>query len=47
MAKKAMNFSSKEAYRKWEACGHIHGIFEKAPGNQRVSIHNRMHRVKH
>ena len=36
--RKVMHFSSKEAYRKWCAYGHIHGIFEETPGHVKVYI---------
>lgn len=42
-----LNFKSKEAYQKWLAHGHISKVFEKTPGNQRIKIHGRVHRVKH
>jgi hypothetical protein len=44
---KEMNFRSKEAYRKWLAYGHIHGVFKRTPGHVRVRIRGRPHRVKH
>ena len=44
---KVMNFRSKEAYRKWLAYGHIHGVFKKARGHVRVKIRGRPHKVKH
>jgi hypothetical protein len=44
---KEMNFKSKEAYRKWLAYGHMHGVFKKAPGHVRVKIRGKPHRVKH
>lgn len=46
MARKVMNFKSKEAYRKWLAYGHIHGLFN-SPGNVSVKIRGKSHRVKH
>jgi hypothetical protein len=46
MARKVMNFKSKEAYRKWLAYGHIHGLF-KSKGNVSVKIRGKSHRVKH
>jgi len=45
--RKSMNFRSKEAYRKWLAYGHIHGIFRRTPGHVRVYIRGKPHRVKH
>lgn len=47
MAKKPMNFKSKEAMRKWMAYGHMHDEFEKSPGNTPVKIKGKPHRVKH
>lgn len=48
MAKiKSRNFESKEAYRKWLAYGHIHGVFARTPGHSRVYIRGRPHHVKH
>jgi len=44
---KKMNFRSKEAYRKWLAYGHIHGIFEEVPGHVDVYIRGKPHKVKH
>ena len=32
---------------KWLAAGHIHGYFKKAPGNQRIKIRGKIHKVKH
>jgi len=46
MARKVMNFKSKEAYRKWLAYGHIHGLF-KAKGSVSIKIRGKSHRVKH
>ena len=45
--RKRMNFRSKEAYRKWLAYGHIHGLFRKTPGHVKVYIRGRPHKVKH
>ena len=39
------NFKSKEAYRKWSAYRHIHGI--DAPHLKRVCIKGKCHKVKH
>ncbi|RLG92382.1 hypothetical protein DRO37_09325 [Candidatus Bathyarchaeota archaeon] len=47
LKRKRMNFRSKEAYRKWLAYGHIHGIFAKTPGHVKVFIRGRPHKVKH
>jgi len=44
---KTLNFKSKEAYRKWLAHGHIHGEFKKTPGNRRIKIRGKVHKVKH
>jgi len=41
------NFSSKEAYQKWLAYGHMHGDFENTPGNQKIEIRGKAHQVKH
>ena len=45
--RKSVNFKSKKAYQKWLAYGHIHGDFVKTPGNLKVSIRGRRHKVKH
>jgi len=47
VAKKTRNFKSKEAYRKWLAYGHIHGVFEKSPGHTPVKIRGKRKKVKH
>ena len=47
LKRKKMNFRSKEAYRKWLAYGHIHGVFAKTPGHVKVYIRGRPHKVKH
>ena len=47
MAKKTMHFKSKAAYKRWLAYGHIHGVFEKAKGSQKVIIKGKTHKVKH
>jgi hypothetical protein len=44
---KTMNFKSKEAYRKWAAYGHKHGLFEAAEGNTKVLIRGKVHKVVH
>lgn len=41
------HFKNKGAYQKWVAFGHIHKVFENTPGNQKVVIGGRTHRVKH
>jgi hypothetical protein len=41
------NFSSLGAYKRWLAYGHIHKVFEKASGVQKVKIRGRKHKVKH
>lgn len=43
----SLNFKSKGAYKKWLAYGHIHGNFESTPGNQKVSIKGKSHKVRH
>ena len=45
--RRKMNFSSREAYRKWLAWGHIHHVFENTPGHIDVFIRGKKHRVKH
>lgn len=47
MAKKAMNFKSKVAYKKWLAYGHKHGAFKRSKGNTPVKIRGKGHKVKH
>ncbi len=42
-----VNFKNKEDYAKWLAYGHIHGAFDKTPGNQKVSIAGKSHKVEH
>ncbi len=42
-----MNFKNEGAYKKWLAYGHMHGDFEKTPGNQPVSIQGKPHKVMH
>ena len=44
---KKMNFRSEEAYRKWLAYGHIHGVFERTPGHVDVYIRGKRKKVKH
>jgi hypothetical protein len=39
------HFKSKEAYRKWTAYRHIHGI--PAPNLKKVVIKGKAHKVKH
>lgn len=41
------NFRSMTAYKRWLAYGHIHKVFEDTPGNQRIKIRGRAHKVKH
>lgn len=41
------NFKSPAAYKKWLAYGHMHGQFEKTPGNQPVKIQGEPHKVNH
>lgn len=40
------HFKSKAGYMKWLAHGHIHEDF-KVPGNQKVFIRGKLHKVKH
>lgn len=47
MPKKAMNFKSNEAYKKWLGYGHSTGVFEKTPGNTPVKIKGETKKVKH
>lgn len=42
-----MNFRSKEAYLRWLRYGHATGVFEKTPGNVKVKIRGKPHKVKH
>ena len=44
---KAMHFKSKAAYRRWLAYGHATGVFEKTPGDVKVYIRGKKHKVKH
>lgn len=41
------NFKSMEAYRKWLSFGNIHGMFKNTPGNQRITIRGKPHKVIH
>lgn len=41
------NFKSRAAYGKWLAYGHMHGDFEKTPGNQKVKIQGQPVKVTH
>lgn len=43
----ALNFKSKAAYRRYLAYGHIHKVFEKTPGVQKIYIRGKVHHVKH
>lgn len=45
--KHGMNFKDKGAYEKWLAYGHMHGTFEKSPGNTPVKIKGKAVKVKH
>ncbi|MCK9570311.1 hypothetical protein M0R72_15300 [Candidatus Pacearchaeota archaeon] len=42
-----LNFGSKEKYRRWNAFGHISGVFERTPGNQSISIRGKPYKVRH
>jgi hypothetical protein len=42
-----MRFKDWESYRKWLAYGHIHGVFEKAPGHVEVFVGGKKHSPKH
>lgn len=41
------NFKSKAAFNKWNAYGHASGAFARTPGNQKVSIRGKVHKVSH
>lgn len=41
------NFKSEAGYKKWLGFGHANGIFERTPGNQKVSIKGKPKKVKH
>ena len=45
--RKTLNFKSKKKYQKWLAYGHMHGDFERVPGNVAVKIRGKPHKVKH
>lgn len=47
MAKKAINFKSMEAERKYMAHGNIHGEFARSPGNTPVTVGGKAHKVDH
>lgn len=47
MTKGVKHFKSKTAYKKWAAFGAIHGVFKATPGNQKVFIKGKLHKVKH
>ena len=40
-------FKTKAGYQKWLAYGHIHKVFEKTPGHQKIMIHGKTHPVIH
>jgi hypothetical protein len=42
-----LNFKSKAAYMRWLKWGHIHKVFERTPGSQRITIRGKKHTVKH
>ena len=42
-----MDFKDKKSYNKWNAYGHIHGLSAKTPGNQKIRIGGKVHKVKH
>ena len=46
MVKGIKYFKTKTGYMKWLAYGHMHGAF-KVPGNQKVFIKGKLHKVKH
>lgn len=43
---KTLHFKNKKSYRKWLAYGHMHHEFD-VPGNKRIYIHGKLHKVKH
>lgn len=45
--KRPKNFKNASAYKKWLAYGHMHGEFEKSPGNTPVKIMGKKHKVQH
>jgi len=47
MVKKAINFKSKAAYKRWLAFGHASGDFKRVPGNQKIKIKGKKHKVSH
>jgi len=47
MSKTAKDFKSETDYKKWLAYGHIHGEFEKSPGNTPVKIAGKTKKVEH
>jgi len=42
-----LNFKTKAGYRKWLAFGHIHKVFKKTPGHQKITIRGKPHKVFH
>jgi hypothetical protein len=42
-----LHFKSGEGYRKWLAFGHIHKVFEKTAGHQKIVLRRKPHRVEH
>jgi len=47
MVKKALNFKSQKSYKKWLAFGHASGDFKRVPGNQKIKIRGKKHKVQH
>lgn len=45
--KRALNFSSKKAFKKYAAYGHMHGVFARSPGNTPIKIRGKAHKVSH
>ena len=45
--KATKNFKNPAAYKKWLAYGHMHGEFEKSPGNTPVKIKGKARKVEH
>ncbi len=44
---KTLHFKNKAGYNRYLAYGHIHKVFENTPGNQRIKIGGKTHKVKH
>jgi len=44
---RTLNFKTTAGYKRWLAYGHIHKVFEKAPGNSKILIKGKIHKVQH